>query len=284
MRKMIKKATSLFLAAAMVVTLCPSIQPANVKAATTSDEPYNLSYGRPVYASSQAGEGSAAEYAVDNNTSTRWQAKQSDQNEWLYVDLGKEADIDHVYLHWEAAYAKKYQIQVSNDEDNWTTIYTKGQAKGAHVNMAFTYEVTKFADGYGELHANWTAVGEGNTKYQVYDGDEIAKAPDNYSFTAHGGTQGNIKLSKGKHTLKVIALDKTTNEELGSGTCEVDVKEGGKGNNGIEVDTTANLKQTISKSDMSATKGRYVRVLTTERATGYGCSLYEFQVWGTGGV
>ena len=284
MRKMIKKAISLFLVAAMVVTLCPSVQPMNVQAASEDGDAYNLSYGRPVYASSQAGDGSTAEYAVDNNNTTRWQAKQSDQNEWIYVDLGKEADIDHIYLHWEAAYAKKYQIQVSNDEDNWTTIYTKGQAKGAHVNMAFTYEVTKFADGYGELNANWTAVGEGNTKYQVYDGDEIAKAPDNYSFTAHGGTQGNIKLSEGKHTLKVIALDKTTNEELGSGTCEVDVKEGGKGNNGIEVDTTANLKQTISKSDMSATKGRYVRVLTTERATGYGCSLYEFQVWGTGGA
>ncbi len=107
---------------------------------------------------------------------------------------------------------KKYQIQVSNDEDNWTTIYTKGQTKGAYVNMAFTYEVTKFADGYGEISANWTSVGEGNTKYQVYDRDEIAKAPDNYSFTNHGGTQGNIKLSEEKHTLKVIALDKTTNE------------------------------------------------------------------------
>lgn len=134
----------------------------------------NLSYGRPVYASSQAGESSAAEYAVDNNTSTRWQAKQSDQNEWLYVDLGKEADIDQVYLYWEAAYAKKYQIQVSNDEDNWTTIYTKGQAKGAHVNIAFTYEVTKFADGYGELNANWTAVGEGQTEVAVTVGPEAS--------------------------------------------------------------------------------------------------------------
>ena len=71
---------------------------------------------------------------------------------------------------------------------------------------------------------------------------------------------------------------------MGSGTCEVDVKEGGKGNNGIEVDTTSNLKQTILKENMSTTKGRYVRVLTTERATGYGSSLYEFQVWGTGGA
>ena len=44
----------------------------------------------------------------------------------MYVDLGAKADLDHVYLKWEAAYAKSYQIQFSNDEENWTTVYTKG--------------------------------------------------------------------------------------------------------------------------------------------------------------
>ena len=29
----------------------------------------------------------------------------------MYVDLGAKADLDHVYLKWEAAYAKSYQIQ-----------------------------------------------------------------------------------------------------------------------------------------------------------------------------
>ena len=40
---------------------------------------------------------------------------------------------------------------------------------------------------------------------------------------------------------------------------------------------------TISKEELSSTKARYVRVLVTKRATAYGSSLYEFQVWGTGG-
>lgn len=47
MRKMIKKAISLFLAATMVVTLCPSVQPMNVQAASEDGDAYNLSYGRP---------------------------------------------------------------------------------------------------------------------------------------------------------------------------------------------------------------------------------------------
>ena len=49
----------------------------------------------------------------------------------MYVDLGAKADLDHVYLKWEAAYAKSYQIQFSNDEENWTTVYTKGNGSGS---------------------------------------------------------------------------------------------------------------------------------------------------------
>ena len=75
---------------AMVVTICPQGKLISIKAADAEDNtPYNLSNGRPAYASSQTGSGSAAELAVDNDESTRWQAKQDDTNEWLYVDLGK---------------------------------------------------------------------------------------------------------------------------------------------------------------------------------------------------
>ena len=279
MSKIMRKITSIVLTLTMVVTVCPQSELFDIQAADT-EKPYNLSYGRPVYASSQNGN-DAAELAVDGDDETRWQAKQDDKNEWMYVDLGKEADIDHIYLHWEAAHAKTYEIQFSNDEDNWTTVYTKGKKKGEYVDMAVSYTVNSLTDGFGQISANWTSVEDAH--YKVYDGDQIAVAPDNYKFTNHGGTQGNIKLSAGKHTLKVVAFNPSTNEELGSGICEVNVAEGSKGDNGIVVDSSANLKQTINKTDLSATKARYVRVLCVERAIAYGCSLYEFQVYGTGG-
>lgn len=280
--KILKKITSVVLAATMIITICPQTQIIDIQAKSDSTKPYNISYGRPVYASSQDSSGVAVENAVDGDESTRWQAKQSDQNEWLYVDLGAEADIDHIYLHWEAARAKYYEIQFSNDEDNWTTVYTKGKQVGAYVNMAFSYKVNSLKDGYAEVSGEWTSVE--NAKYKVYDGDTIAKAPDNYDFKAHGGTQGNFKLSEGKHTIKVVAFNPETNAELGSATCEVKVVEGGSGDNGVVVDTNANLKQTIEASQLSAKKARYVKVVTTERVMNYGSSLYEFQVYGTNGV
>ena len=86
---------------AMTVTLFPAVE----NAAKADDEPYNLSEGRAVYASSSNG-GDTEDKAVDGKENTRWQAEQSDTNEWLYVDLGKVSTIDHIYLHWENAYAK----------------------------------------------------------------------------------------------------------------------------------------------------------------------------------
>ena len=256
MSKVLKKITAIMLTLAMVVTICPQGKLISIKAADAEDNtPYNLSNGRPAYASSQTGSGSAAELAVDNDESTRWQAKQDDTNEWLYVDLGKEADIDHIYLRWEAAYAKYYQIQISNNEDDWTTIYEKGNKPGAFVNMAFSYEVNKFntEKNLYEVSAKWTPVE--NAVYSVYEGDKIVQAPDNFKFDKIGQDGGNLGLTEGTHELEVRAYNKDNPEQLvGSAKCTVEVKADGKGNNGVEIDETAKLKQTISKEELSSTK------------------------------
>ena len=66
MRKFIKKVCGIVMSIAMVVTVCPQGQifSTSVSADTIQEEPYNLSYGRPVYASSQNGN-DGAELAVD---------------------------------------------------------------------------------------------------------------------------------------------------------------------------------------------------------------------------
>ena len=283
MNRLPTRGVSLILSAAMVFTLCPQTQLFSVNATESDDTPYVISEGRPAYSSSQSGDGSGPENAVDGDTTTRWQAAQNDKDEWFYVDLGKKTDIDHIYIQWEAAYAKRYEIQLSDDEENWTTVYEKGTKPGAFVNMAVSYEI-KYDDNNKCFYAaaNWTSVD--NAVYRVTENDEIASAPDNYKFTGHGVAGGQIKLDEGKHTIKVTALSKDDGKELGSGTCEIDVSIGNKGNNGVEVDSSANLKQTINKEDMSATSARYVKMLCTERATNYGVSMFEFQVYGTDGV
>jgi hypothetical protein len=60
------------------------------------------------------------EYAFDEYTMTRWSSW--DKNaKWIAADLGSSMHVKRVYLVWETAYGKDYDIQVSADSVTWTT-------------------------------------------------------------------------------------------------------------------------------------------------------------------
>ncbi|MEY9928964.1 hypothetical protein ABH926_003604 [Catenulispora sp. GP43] len=93
----------------------------------------NVALGKPTTASSfQAaanGQTYVAGNATDGNWTTRWASDWSDP-QWIQVDLGQSTAIKHIQLGWESAYAKAYQIQVSNDGTNWTTVYSTTTGAG----------------------------------------------------------------------------------------------------------------------------------------------------------
>ncbi len=91
---------------------------------------YLLSQKQPTFSSSIELESLSAEYAVDGDISTRWASAEGSDPEWIYVDLGIEASVDSIVLHWETAYGKEYELQVSNDANTWTTIYSTTDGKG----------------------------------------------------------------------------------------------------------------------------------------------------------
>src|SRR4051812_39510802 len=95
-----------------------------------------LSQGKSAVASSTEG-GFTAALAVDGNTGSRW-ASNYNNAEWIYVDLGASYAINRVVLNWEAAYGKGYQIQVSDNATNWTTIFTTATGNGAIDDLAVT--------------------------------------------------------------------------------------------------------------------------------------------------
>lgn len=279
-----RKTVSMISALTMIVTICPQMQLVDISAAIEDTEPYCISIDRPVYASSQNG-GEAPENAVDGKETTRWQAKSDDEEEWFYVDLGAKADIDHIYIHWESARAKSYHIQFSDDEENWETVYTKGKTIGEPVKMCITsYKVEKMENGLGTIQANWTSVEDATYKVCVDDENTVATAPDGYPFNSHGPNGGQISLTEGKHKLIVIALDKDSGQEIGRGEMDITVAEGASG--GQEEESGVDVsKQTITAEELSQKQARYVRINMTERQlAAYGCSFYEFQVWGDNGV
>jgi len=96
----------------------------------------NLAVNRPTVSSSDytAAPGYTSVAAVDGNMNTRWSSLWSD-NQWIYVDLGAVHAIHEVKLYWDPGYGKSYQIQVSNDATNWTTIYSTTNGQGGNEDL-----------------------------------------------------------------------------------------------------------------------------------------------------
>ncbi|GAB7052717.1 DUF1996 domain-containing protein [Catenuloplanes indicus] len=105
-----------------------------VTSATASAAEALLSRGRTAAASSVESGAFPASAAVDGNGGTRWSSAAADP-QWLRVDLGASATITRVALSWEAAYARGFQLQVSNDGNAWTTVHTAANATGGSQNI-----------------------------------------------------------------------------------------------------------------------------------------------------
>src|SRR5258706_1362603 len=92
----------------------------------------NLALNKTATSSSIEGTGFEAGKAVDGSATTRWASVEPAPNtEWIYVDLGSTTAIGEVILKWEAAYAKSYQVQTSDDASTWTNIYSTTTGDGA---------------------------------------------------------------------------------------------------------------------------------------------------------
>jgi hypothetical protein len=93
----------------------------------------NVARGKPATASSYQQQGDGAPFppsnAVDGSLTSRWASDWSDP-QWLRVDLGAVTTFQQVQLVWEAAYGRSYELQVSNDDVSWRTVYSTTTADG----------------------------------------------------------------------------------------------------------------------------------------------------------
>ena len=85
-------------------------------------------------ASSYEYAGLEASKATDGDMSSRWSSEFTD-NEWIYIDYMWPIDFDTVILNWQIAYGSQYEIQVSNDATDWTTIYVESAGDGGEDSI-----------------------------------------------------------------------------------------------------------------------------------------------------
>jgi F5/8 type C domain/Putative Ig domain/Ricin-type beta-trefoil lectin domain len=124
----------------------------------------NVALHQPTTASSIQGASWPASNATDGSLSTRWSSAFSDP-QWLEVDLGATKSICQVVIAWEAAYGKAFQIQTSNDNATWTTIYstTTGTGGTQTLNVSGSGRYIRM---YGTVRA--TQYGYSIYEFQVY--------------------------------------------------------------------------------------------------------------------
>ncbi|GIE93205.1 discoidin domain-containing protein [Paractinoplanes rishiriensis] len=96
-----------------------------------------LSYNKPAQASTWQNDVNcnpcSPDKAFDNDPASRWATSSTNgwvDPGWISVDLGATAQVSQVVLQWDPAFARAYQIQVSGDNANWSTIYSTSTGDG----------------------------------------------------------------------------------------------------------------------------------------------------------
>jgi beta-glucosidase-like glycosyl hydrolase len=262
----------------------------------------------PATASSTENGGTPASAAVDGNTGTRWSSAASDP-QWLQVDLGASAAVCKVVLTWETAYATAFQIQVSADGQSWTNVYSTTTGTGGTQTLAVT-GTGRYVRMYGTARA--TGYGYSLWEFAVYTGSGGGTTPPPGGGDFSGTVISAFKPVKASSyeggNAPAAALDGRTTTRWSSLYTDnewLQVDLGGAADiSGVVLDwesaygsgyrievsdnatawtpiyTTTTGKGGVEKLPVTG-KGRYVRFYGTARATGYGYSLWEFQVYGT---
>jgi endo-1,3(4)-beta-glucanase len=290
--------------AAMLLTVAP-LQPAEKAYAAES---HLLSLNRTAYASSVEGNNSA-HLAVDGNTGSRWSSNWGADGQWIYLDLGASAAIDKVKILWEGAYATGYKVQVSDDESTWTDIYATTTGDGGLDELAIAGN-GRFVRILGTQRA-LSAYGYSIFEIEVYGTGGVNEAPLQYG--------PNVALNKPVEassyeqagylppgaTLPANAVDGSSATRWGSnhtddqwiyvdlgstrtiGRIVLNWEAAGRAFD-LQVSNNATSWNTIyrelrgggGKQDIPVyASGRYVRMKGIGRASSFGYSLYDFEVY-----
>ncbi|MDH2427183.1 discoidin domain-containing protein [Sphaerisporangium sp. TRM90804] len=302
---------------ALLIALAVSLVTSILTIAPASAADPLLSQGKTATASSTEGGAFPASAAVDGNPGTRWSSGFADP-QWIQVDLGVTANITQVVLNWEAAYGRAFQIQTSSNGSTWTPIYSTTTSTGGNQTLTVTGS-GRYVRVYGTQRA--LQYGYSLWEFQVF-GTTGTTPPDPdpgterlLSYNKPGVASSSQSDVNCYECTPARAFDRdpasrwatsSTTGWVDPGWIYVDLGAVAQisrvvlqwdpayarafqiqtSNDAVNwtpiysTTTGTGFKQTLTVSG----SGRYVRMYGTQRSSAYGYSLWEFQVWGTGGA
>ena len=261
----------------------------------------NIALNRPTVALSEEGSGNSAAKATDGNSATRWASNWSDP-QWIYVDLGSIYAINRVVLRWEVAYAKAYQIQVSNDTLHWITAYstTSGNggtedimlnATGRYVRLYATTRATDYGyslwdfEVFTKTTTSPTALSNPN---KALNKPVVASSAESTVWRAEQAVDGDdsTRWASNWNDAQWIYVDLGSSQTISKVVLkweaayarEYQIQISNNKLDWITLKTVTDGDGGIDDLTISGT-GRYVRMLGIARATAYGYSLWGFEIY-----
>jgi len=279
----------------------------------------NAALNRPATASSTENAGTPASAAVDGNAGTRWSSAASDP-QWIQVDLGTAQSVCQLTLAWETAYATAFQIQVSPDVVTWTTIYSTttsaggtqtltATGSGRYLRVYGTARATQWGYSLWELTVRTTGTASPTPTTSSPSTGDVLLSYNKPAVASSSQSDGNCFECT---AARAFDLDPASRWATSSTTGWVD-----PGWIYVDLGATAAVHKVVLQWDpayatayqiqispdatawttiySTATgrgfketltvngTGRYVRMYGTARSSAYGYSLWELQVYGTGG-
>jgi beta-mannanase len=174
----------------LLVVLCAAMFLGN-KESVHAAGAENIAYGKSVWVSSSESGSYSGDKAVDADGNTRWASTYSD-NQNIIVDLGQKRRISKVRIDWEAAYAKQFQIQVSNDNTSWTTVYENYNASGEDSIIEFSPVEARYVKAY--LIKRGTEWGFSIYEFEVYEADSVNTANPSNTTNSSKAAQAKEKV------------------------------------------------------------------------------------------
>ena len=248
-----------------------------------------------VHASSELTSVLEASYAGDGDPFTRWSSEFSD-SQFIQVDLGENTPFDRIVLRWESARAAEYEIQVSSDGENWSTL-RRVAASGDVDDLSGFGGSARYVRMQGLRRA--THWGYSLFEFEVYrDGINIAagrpmtaSSTERMVFPAAFAVDGDpstrwisqfadeqwIALDLGS----TVALDRVVLKWDASYAADYELLVSNDASSWTTVRTVTDGDGGVDELTGLTAGVRYVGLLLHRRATPWGFSLWEFEVYGS---
>jgi hypothetical protein len=261
-------------------------------------------------ASSTQQEHFLASYAIDGNLTTRWSSNQG-MPQWLQLDMGSAVFVSELDIDWQSAYGTSFEIQAGNDGTNFGTVIESGATQagwqaitGLNVVARYIRILATGATSYGNVSIIETKViGDTNSACPTQETScrqsvKVLASSAQASSTQSSNTPASAAIDQNYETR--WSSQSTDNEwlalDLGS-TVRVDslriiwqnayasqyaIQTGtsmtGPWTTVVSMTNSADGAQTVPNVNAST---RYLRLQGIKRATQYGYSLYEIEVYGS---